>query len=117
MDIHVNTTEVQANLAELPYKLDAALTIWGETVAKKWETEAKHNRPWTDRTNRARLGLTGSSGMEPKGLKIVLAHTVDYGVWLELAHEKRFAIVEPTVRLESNEAIRGLNRLLDKVKL
>ena len=100
-----------------PVKMAAALEMYGDTVSKKLESQAKQNRPWTDRTNRARLGLTGSYDLQTDGLHVVLAHTVDYGVWLELAHEKRFAIVEPTMRLESSGVKAGLQMFLEKVRL
>lgn len=117
MGFTVNTKQVEMGLAGYAIKVSAALKIYGETVSKKLETQAKQNRPWTDRTNRARLGLTGSSEVNKDGLRIVLAHTVDYGVWLELAHEKRFAIVEPTVKQEAAGVKSGLNRLLNRITL
>ena len=96
-------------------KVEAALKMFAETAATSLESQAKGNRPWTDRTSRAREGLTGSSEVSGTKVQIVLAHTVDYGVWLELAHEKNWAIVEPTVRLESEHILAGLEHLFDKL--
>ena len=115
MGLTVDTSSLDAGMTAFPVKMAAALKIYGETVSKKLEAQAKLNRPWTDRTNRARLGLTGSSDIESDGLHIVLAHTVDYGVYLELAHEMRYAIVAPTVKKEANDVKNGLARFLDKV--
>lgn len=112
----VDTSEVDKGLLELQEKALAAVDIYGKTAAAKLEGKAKANRPWTDRTSRARQGLTGSSEMTAEGLTVILAHTVDYGVWLELAHEKKYAIVEPTVRLDSNELVQGLVGLIEKIK-
>ena len=117
MEFTINTTSLEANMHKFTAGMTAALKMYGETAAKKLESEAKHNRPWTDRTNAARRGLTGSSEISGDELHIVLAHTVDYGVWLELAHQKNWAVVEPTVRLESNEVFQGLQNLVDKVRL
>lgn len=117
MEFSLDDSEVQMNFDKLSERLEAAIVMYGETAAKKLEAEAKRNRPWTDRTSRARIGLTGSSGMTEGSMEIVLAHTVDYGLWLELAHEKRFAIVEPTVRLNANRVWQGLKGLLGKVHL
>lgn len=116
MEFSFDSSELDKNLLSFPDKLNAALLIYGGTVAKKLESEAKRNRPWTDRTNRARLGLTGSSEKAEDGVRVVLAHTVDYGIWLELAHEKRYAIVEPTVRMSAPPAVEGLKNLVDKIK-
>jgi len=60
------------------------------------ERWAKDNAPWTDRTGKAREGLKGwvdpSSG--PIGT-IVLQHNPElhYTIWLELAHQGRYAIL------------------------
>lgn len=114
--IRIDTSQLDVSFPEFNSKARAAIDIYGKTAADKLEGKAKANRPWTDRTSRARQGLTGSSEMSAKDLKIVLAHTVDYGIWLELAHEKKYAIVEPTVRLDSNEIFQGLTGLLEKIK-
>lgn len=96
-------------------KADAALGMYCNTKAQEFERYAKTNRPWTDRTNMARQTLKGSSQKMPFGWRIQLAHGVDYGVWLELAHEKRFAIVEPTIRLQSPNVIKGMNTLFNNL--
>lgn len=116
MEFSFNSDELDKNLNIFSERLDAALLMYGQTAAKGLESKAKQNRPWTDRTSRARQGLTGSIGKTGDNIRIVLAHTVDYGLWLELAHEKKYAIVEPTVRLDANEVIMGMNNLLDKVR-
>lgn len=92
-----------------------AIRMYAETQAKNLEGYAKEHRPWTDRTGDARKRLTGYVSEIPNGYRINLAHGVDYGVWLELAMEKRFAILEPTVRLQGGEVLRGLSNLLDKL--
>lgn len=116
MEFKLDCTEIEKNLNILPNRFNAALSMYGVTAAQKLQSTAQHNRPWTDRTSRARLGLTGSSELTSDELRIVLSHTVDYGIWLELAHEKKYAIVEPTIRLNSIEVVSGLNNFLDKIK-
>ena len=73
---------------------------------------------WHDRTSHARQGLKGGSFWDTKfGKKINsiiwIGHSVDYGVYLELAHEKRFAVLWPVVKKFEN-AIRGkLKRIME----
>lgn len=109
----VDVSEVDAGLSEL-MKV-AAVRMYAETQAKNLEGYAKEHRPWTDRTGDARKRLTGYVTEIPNGYRINLAHGVDYGIWLELAMEKRFAILEPTVRLRGPEVLRGLKNLLDRL--
>ena len=117
MDFKFDSSELNRNLDTFEGRFNAALEMYVDTASKNLESEAKRNRPWTDRTNRARLGLTGSYEVKPKLATIVLAHTVDYGVWLELAHEKNWAIIMPTINASSGGIINGLNNLFDKIKM
>lgn len=110
--IRTDASSLMAGLESL--MKPAAIRIYAETQAKNLEGYAKEHRPWTDRTGDARKRLTGYVTDIPTGYRINLAHGVDYGVWLELAMEKRFAILEPTVRLKGPEVLRGLDRLLEK---
>lgn len=96
-------------------KIDVVMGMYCETKAIDFEAYAKQNRPWTDRTNMARQTLKGSSEKKPFGYRITLSYGVDYGVWLELANEKQYAIVEPTIRLKSPEVIKGMNTLFKKL--
>lgn len=85
--------------------------VYANTVAKDLEGHIRENRPWTDRTGQARQRMTGYVQETTKGFRIIIAHGVDYGIWLELAHEKRFAILEPTIRLKGPDIIKGMKEL------
>ena len=111
--VRIDASDLEAGLSNL--MKPAVVRMYAETQAKNLEGYAKEHRPWTDRTGDARKRLTGYVTEIPTGYRINLAHGVDYGVWLELAMEKRFAILEPTVRLQGPEVLRGLNQLMDKL--
>lgn len=98
-------------LADLELRTNAKSKAYANTMAKDFERYAKQNRPWHDRSKRAREGLTGYTKSIPKGYRIVIAHTVDYGIDLEMKYNKRYAILEPTVRLKGAEAVKGLRNL------
>ena len=116
-NVYVNVDNVIDGLSGFEKKAELALRVYAETVAKDFESYAKSNRPWTDRTGRARQGLTGYVKTTETGYRIVIAHTVDYGIWLEFARERKYAILEPTVRLKGQEAIQGMKHLLDRLKV
>ena len=95
---------------------DAALRMYAETSAKKLEGAAKQNRRWTDRTGHARQRLNGSVGKVSEGYRLYLAHGVDYGIWLELAHERKYSIIPETIRYVGTfEIIPGLERLFERM--
>ena len=107
--------EVKAGMALFNTKVMLGMKMYAETAAKNFENYAKENRPWTDRTGMARQRLTGYVEEIDKGYRINIAHGVNYGLWLEYAHEMKYAILEPTVRLKGPEVVSGMQNLLKKV--
>lgn len=96
-------------------KTEAAIALYAQNAALTLQNYAREHRPWTDRTGNARQRLTGSVERVVQGYKIILAHGVDYGKWLELAHEKRYAIIQPTIQAKSPEILSGFNKLLERL--
>lgn len=103
-------------LVEVPDWAEAAIQMYAEQGALKLQNFARENRKWTDRTGHARQRLTGYVGKIPQGYRITLAHGVDYGLWLELAHEKRFAIIPPSIEYVGTfEIMPGFQNLLERL--
>ena len=73
--------------------------------AEQLQTDAQLNARWTDRTGEARRRLRGSYEVLTTGYKLTLAHGVDYGIWLELANEKRYAIIMQVIEYTGTFAI------------
>ena len=109
----IDSANLMANLKY--YTAPIAFKVYAETKAKELEGYAKENRPWTDRTGDARKRLSGYVTEIPNGYRINLAHGVDYGMWLELAMEKRFAILEPTIKLKGPDVVKGMKDLFKKI--
>jgi len=59
---------------------------------------AKTNAPWEDRTGNARQGLDVEVQQDAEAIIIQLYHTVDYGLWLEVIQNGRFAVIMPTLQ-------------------
>jgi len=69
-------------------------TYWSPIV----EAEAKANAPWTDRTGQARQGLRGFvEDLSATSVALYLSHQKEYGIYLELAYQARYAIIMPTL--------------------
>lgn len=106
------------NLANMSVKLGAVVLMYSATKAVEIESKMKLNRPWTDRTGMAKATLNAKvSQPNPNLVRITLAHGVDYGIWLELAHNKNYAIIAPTVDEEGPRIVSDLNDLMSKLKL
>lgn len=114
-DFRFDPSDMLNRFATAESRAPMAIRMYAETAAKKLESSAKQHAPWTDRTGHARQRLTGKVEPVSNGYKIILAHGVDYGIWLELAHEKRFAIIAPTINKEGPNILKGFERLLERL--
>lgn len=111
-------SDLDKGLAKFGPKASAAILMYASTKAIKLEHDMKYNRPWTDRTGMAKATLNAKvSQPNPNRVRITLAHGVSYGIWLELAHEKNYAIVGPTVQREGPRMVSELNNLMSKIKI
>lgn len=110
--IRVNSKQLLNRLENAETKSQVAIKMFSQEGAKKFENYAKNNRPWTDRTGHARQRLVGWVEMFSNKVRIHIGHGVDYGVYLELAHEKRYAILQPTVNALSKEVLEGFKELM-----
>ena len=110
-----DASDMLSRIATLESRAPMAMHMYAKTGAQKLESSAKQRAPWTDRTGHARQRLKGTVEGVATGYKLILAHGVDYGIWLEIANEKRFAIIIPTIQREGPRIISGFERLLDKL--
>jgi hypothetical protein len=94
-------------------RLKQALTILTDVASRKMENWAKENAKWEDRTGNARQGIKGESfWVNEHTITCALSHSVDYGIWLELANEKKYAILEEAIQEHKNELITAYERLV-----
>lgn len=108
--------DLKKGLDMLEDRADLAIRMYAETGGQKLVDSAKENRKWTDRTGQARARLNSTVSATASGYRIYLAHGVDYGIWLELAHGKRFAIIPQTIEsVGTLEIMPGFNKLLERL--
>ena len=109
----MNLNNLEKGLISYASKLSKGLGMYSETTALQLEGYAKQKAPWTDRTGKARERLKASVKKESDfKYEITLAHGVDYGVWLELANEKKYAIISPTLKYYGPLIMKGLKLLV-----
>lgn len=116
--INYDTSSLKKNIDKMSVKFGAVVLMYSATKASELQAKMKVNRPWTDRTNMAKATLNAKVSQPSQNIiRITLAHGVDYGIWLELAHEKNYAIIAPTIREEGPRIVKDLNNLMSKLKL
>lgn len=116
--INYSSSQLSKNIDKMSQKLGALVLMYSATKAQELEAKMKTNRPWTDRTGMAKAMLSAKvSQPNDKTVRITLAHGVDYGIWLELANEQNYAIINPTINQEGPRVVEDLNGILSKIKL
>lgn len=97
-------------------KVGAAMLMYMATEAAEVKSYMKLNRPWTDRTNMAKATLdTKVSQPNSNTIRMTLSHGVEYGIWLELAHNKNYAIIGPTLNIKAPKVVQGMQGLISKI--
>ena len=110
-----DTKDVLKKLNDMQAKSRAALQIIADSAVKAMEKYAKTNARWTDRTGNARQRLKGSTRWEEKALIAAISHNVDYGMWLELCHEKKYAILEEALDSQAQSLLDAYQRFLGQL--
>lgn len=75
------------------------------------QNEAKTTHPWQNRSYEAERRIVGRVERRGDLTRIILAHGVRYGVYLELAMGKRFAVLWPTIQKYTPEILRAVAAL------
>lgn len=72
---------------------------------------ARRNAPWTDRTGNARNGLFTIAASDQRTHRIILFHSVPYGVFLEIRWSGRNEIIRPSIQAGGEQFMKTLGRL------
>ena len=116
MSITFNYTDsaLKAGLDKVSNKLGAVVLMYAATEAIRLEAYMKSARPWTDRTGAAKATLSAKvSQPDTNTVRITLAHGVNYGKWLELAHEGKYAIIKMYICFYRQNRKKGVRRVRD----
>ena len=116
MGFKLDISGMAAGLASAASKSEMAIGMYAEQSALQLQNYARQHRKWTDRTGHARQRLTGTSYKIANGYRLELAHGVDYGIWLEMAHERKYSIIPETIdKVGEEKILPGLEHLLERL--
>lgn len=96
-------------------RVQAAVLALAQGLAQMMQDEMRSQAPWTDRTGNARGGLFCQAEAAASDLVTIYlshGHSVEYGVWLELANGGRYQVIMPTIENNLGEINRQLRNLL-----
>lgn len=112
--MRIDSKGLEKGLESLSNKSDIKIKNYLSTTERKLDNYAKKNASWKNRSGRARLGLHSYTEKTPFGYRLIIAHGVDYGIWLELAHEKKYAILNETIQQNTNDIMKGFTKLIER---
>jgi hypothetical protein len=98
-----------------PARASRALVAIMAYHAPRAQGKMRSNAPWTDRTGNARNGLFSQPFADHPRYGIILAHRVNYGIWLEVRFSGRYAVINPTVQSEGPEVMRTCETLFSRI--
>lgn len=106
--------QVIANMFKWVVEKKAGIEAVAKITDSQMQNYARTNRRWQDRTGNARAGLNGGSYWETMNiLKIYIAHSMEYGPFLELSKDRRFAILEESRDKFKDSFYNGVKRIME----
>ena len=111
-----NKSNLSKTLEEMKPKIRTATLMFAIREAQELRSYMQINRPWTDRTGEAKRRLNAAVSQESEDvIRITLEHGVDYGIWLEVAHERKYAIIGPTIKTQGPEIAKKFSGFMQKI--
>jgi hypothetical protein len=96
MSFTIDRDTLTASLATMEPRIRVAVDLVFDMLASNTESQMMIDAPWTDRTGNARTGLRCIHESTGDNHTLTLFHTMEYGFWLEVAHDGKYAIIGPT---------------------
>ena len=108
MNLKLNSDKFLNNLTQTENRLLRATRLYAETSATQLEAYAKQNAPWRDITGISRQTISHDVKIDRYKQTIILRGGVSaHFPYLELAFERRYAIIEPTMIKMAPGIVRG----------
>jgi len=105
---------VLGNLNKWAVEKKAGCEATAKVTAVAMQNYARTNKRWQDRTGNARAGLNGGSFWQnPFILMIFIAHSMSYGVMLELSKDRKYAILEEARDKFKDSFYNGVKRIME----
>lgn len=109
--VRVEMGHLTVRLREFDENLDKAMRVLTKVQSSRSTTYMRTNAPWTDRTTNARNGLHVLEDHEEDHWRLILSHTMHYGIYLEIMNAGEFEIILPSVIHGADELWRSITKL------
>jgi hypothetical protein len=103
-------------LAEYELKVKKATEMYANTAGKNMIADAKPKASWVDRTGLSRQTMDNATEVQGKGVNIILRGNTPQFKYLELANEKKYAVLWPTIQRWQGRVLTGWSNMLSKLR-
>lgn len=114
--VEFDEKKLKANVLNYPNKINNGISAVIDYNAAYTTGWLKQNAPWHDNTGAARSGLVALPFNDKSRHEILMAYSVYYGIWLEVAHSGRWAIITPAMRIIGEKVMRDLQLFLSTMR-
>ena len=113
MKFEIKVEEFLRNVTDVDNRLMQATRLYAETAAAQMEAYAKQNAPWRDITGISRQTISKDVISDRYKQTIILRGGIsEHFPYLELAFERRYAIIEPTLIKLAPGIIKGWRKVI-----
>ena len=113
MKFEVKVEEFLRNVTDVDNRIMQATRLYAETSAAQMEAYAKQNAPWRDITGISRQTISHDVKSDRYKQTIILRGGVsEHFPYLELAFERRYAIIEPTLIKLAPGIVKGWRKVI-----
>jgi len=108
-----NTSQFNAKLNAYKVKKNLVARMAMDYETDKLTETMRDKAPWTDRTGMARSSIHKENHFDGDEISVSMGIGVDYGKYLEVYHEKRFATIMPTLLKNRGLILKDMIKVLD----
>ncbi|MCQ2485275.1 MAG: hypothetical protein MJ168_08080 [Clostridia bacterium] len=108
--------EISDALKNANRKATTVCLMYATTKAPQYRAYMQSHRPWTDRTGAAKQRLNVQASKDDANtITLTFSQGVSYGIWLELAHEKKYEVIMPSINALSTQYFTGISEVFEKI--
>lgn len=112
--LRFDVTALAKGLESFDSKISKATELYAKTAGDKMVNSAKSDAKWIDRTGNSRQTIDKNIIPMANGIEIQIRGNTPHFKYLELAHEKRWAVLWPTIQKHSSDVIKGWAKFIWK---
>lgn len=110
--IEVDISQVVKSFENLNARIEVATEVYANVIGEKMVSYAKQNAPWNDITGLSRQTIDKQVTTEGNSTVVLLRGNTAHFKYLELANEKKYAILFPTLIKHQNEVAKGWKSMI-----